>query len=188
MTSTGADLPGASTCSGVNDLLKDLRDKLQPFDKSKEEYNEKIKSLKYKKIDNVMVCEALQGIQVKNFKKYIENLQKRHKLPDKARQSFHDAMISDGKYGSANDFNLSENGEITMFFLECIVTKQNEKIDLAFATYNLSFKIQKEKETSSKKISFSMNKDKKDAFCKLYQKELYDCVDQKCKSEEKTES
>ena len=181
MTSTDDDLPG-------NDLLKDLRDKLQAFDKSKEEFNEKIKSLKYKKIDNVMVCEAVRGIQAENFKKYINDLQKRHKLPDKARQSFHDAMISDGKYGSANDFNLSEKGEITMFCLECIVTKQNEKINLVFATYNLSFKIKREKDTSGNKKSFSMNKDKKDAFCKLYQKELYDCVDQKCKSEEKTES
>jgi hypothetical protein len=75
-----------------------------------------------------------------------------------------------------------------MFFLECIVTKKNEKVDLAFATYNLSFKIHYEKETSSNKKGFSMNKDKKDAFCMLYQKELYDCVDRKCKSEEKTES
>jgi hypothetical protein len=182
MASTDDDLPGVSTSSEVNERFKDLRDKLKLFDKSEEECNknsEKIKSLKYKKIDNVMVCEALQGIPVEKFKKYIENLQKMHKLPHTARQSFRDAMISDEKHGSANAFNLSENGEITMFFLECIVTKKNEKVDLAFATYNLSFKIHN---------AFSMNKDKKDAFSMLYKKELYDCVDRKCKSEEKTES
>ena len=164
----------------VNKLLIDLRDKLKPSKEDKKYYG-KIKKYKYKNTTDVWECDALEGIPVKNFEEYLEKLQETHSLSDKVKKSFQDAMISNEKHGSPNDFNVSEEGEVTMFSLEYIVTKRNEKIDLAFAMYKLSFKISEE-ETSSDKKTFSISDGEKKAFRKYYQKELFNHVDQKCKS------
>ncbi|CAB4021827.1 Hypothetical predicted protein [Paramuricea clavata] len=184
------DSPSVITRRAINKLLKDLRDKLQPDKLTKEDnkYYEKIKKLKYKEMKDKWECDVLEGIPVEDFEKYIEELQERYSLPDKAKKSFLDVLISNEKHGSPNDFNLSENGEITMFSLEFITRRKNEKIDLVFAMYNLSFKIENE-ETSSNKKAFSMSDGKKHAFHKLYQEKLYNYVDKKCKEKaaEKTD-
>lgn len=172
-----------NTRRAINKLLNDLRDKLQPDKSTREDnkYYEKIKKLKYKQTKENWACDALEGISVEKFETYIEELQGRYSLPDKAKQSFLDVFISNEKHGSPNDFIFSENGEITMFSLECIVTRKNKKIDLAFAMYNLSFRIDNEEETSSKKKAFSMSDGKKNAFRKFYQEKLYNYVEKKCK-------
>ncbi len=113
--------------------------------------------MKYDQIKDEWACEAVEGVPIEEFDKYLDELQERYSLSDKAKKSFMDAMISNEKHGGPSEFNLSENSEITMFSLECIITRQNKKVDLAFATYNLYFKLHDEGETSDNKKVFSMS-------------------------------
>ena len=154
-------------------LLVTLRDQLQPEESTREESEqyEKIKKLKYRGFKDDWACEVVEGIPVKDFGKYLADLQKKYNLPDEAKKLLEDAFC--GKHGDCEKFHLSKKCEIKMFSMKCIVAKQNDKIDLVFATYNLYFKIHH--------TTFSMTDEMKNAFRKFYQEKLYKKVDQKCK-------
>ena len=171
------DSPSIRAPGVTNRLLIELSNKLQPSDKSTKEdqCSKKIKKLNHKVIKNVWACDAAEGIAVDNFATYVQELQERFSLPDKAKKSLLDILISKEKQGSPHEFTLSEN-EITMFSMECIGVNQNEKINLAFAMYDLHFKVDADSETGAWSISDSM----KNAFCKLYQIRLYKYVKEKC--------
>ncbi len=171
----------------VNQLLIALRDTLQPDKSTKKdkEYYKRIKKLKYDQIKDNWACEAVEGVPNEEFEKYLDELQQRYSLSDKVKYSFMDAMNSNEKHGGPSEFNLSENSEITMFSLEYTITRKSTKIDLAFATYNLYFKLHNEGETPDNKKVFSMSEGMKNAFRKLYQLKLYNYVDEKCISRKK---
>lgn len=171
------DSPSVRVRSVVNRLLTELRNKLEPSDKSikEDQYSKKIKKFKQNEIDSVWACDAVEGIPVDNFETYVDELQVRYSFPDKVKKPLLDILISKEKQGSPNEFTLSGN-EITMFSMEYIGVTQNQKIDLAFAMYKLHFKIDTGNETGTCSISDS----EKNAFCKLYQIRLYKCVKEKC--------
>ena len=171
------DSPSARVRGVINKLLIELCNKLQPCDKSTKEdqYSKKIKKLKHKQINDGWACEAAEGIPVDYFTTYVEELQERFSLPDKAKKSLLDILISKEKQGSPNEFTLSGN-KITMFSMEYIGVTQNQKINLAFAMYDLHFEVDTGNEIGVCSISDSM----KNAFCKLYQIRLYEYVKGKC--------
>ena len=104
--------------------------------------------MNHKVIKSVWACDAAEGIPVDNFATYVEDLQEKFSLPDKAKKSLLDILISKEKQGSPNEFTLSEN-EITMFSMEYIGVNQNQKINLAFAMYDLHFKVDADNETGA---------------------------------------
>ena len=176
------DSQSVGTSRLVNRLFIALRDKIQPEESTREDkkYYDKIEKFEYQKIQDDLVCDAVTGIPVEKFGKYLEELQERHQLPDKAKKAFEDALISSGKNEGLNEFK-SENGEIRMFSLEFVVFKQNQTINLASAMYYISLKNDEEEQTDGKMKPFTMSLKKKNAFIKLYKKRLYKSVDQKCK-------
>ena len=105
----------------------------------------KIKKLNHRRN---WACDAAEGIPVDNFATYVEDLQEKFSLPDKAKKSLLDILISKEKQGSPNEFTLPEN-EITMFSMEYIGVNQNQKINLAFAMYDLHFKVDADNETGA---------------------------------------
>lgn len=137
------DSPRSRKRGVINKLLIELRDKLEPSDKSAKEdqYYKKIKTLKHNQIKSDWACEAIEEIPLDKFATFVEGLQDRYSLPDTAKKSILDILISKEKQASCSQFMFPENGEITMFSMESIGIIKNQKIDLAFAMYNLKFKV-----------------------------------------------
>ena len=164
-------------------LFMTLRDQIQPEKSTREDkkYYDKIEKFEFKNIQQVSVCDAVAAISIEKFGEYVDELQEKHKLSDGAKKAFEDVLISSGKHGCFDEFSLSENGEIRLFLLECVVFKQDTTINLAFAMYNVSFKNDEEEKTDGEMKPFTMSLKMKNAFIKLYKKRLYKLVDQKCK-------
>ena len=159
-------------------LFGELREQMPKPDKSAKR---KIKKLLYTLFKENWQCDAFEGIKVEGFETYIDKLEETHNLPVKAKQSFRDALISSGNCKSLDDFSLSENGEISMFHLECIVKNKGKTIDLAFAFCNLNVKIEND-QTSSDARPFCMSDGTKNAFREYYRGELFKRVDEKYKA------
>ena len=172
------DSPRSRARGVINKLLLELRNKLEPSDKSAKEdqYYKKIKKLKHNQTKSDWACEAIEEMPLDKFATFVEGLQERYSLPDTAKKSILDILISKERHASSNQFTFSENSEITMFSMECIGMIKNQKVDLAFAMYNLHFKVDISSETESCTLGDSMEK----AFCKLYQIRLYNYVKTRC--------
>lgn len=180
-------------------LYKQLRNELQPSEesiKAVKNAEQLTNKLEYKKLKETYICDVFNEIAKKDFPEFVNEYQKRHELDDKTKASMLDAVRSDKRQGSWNDFEFDE-GKGKVVFVQVVAMKSNGKVNLAFAQYTLSYELSAMLEEwflfgfipiTSKvyadKTTLTISEEQKEIYRKMCQAKLYSHVNEKCSSNE----
>ena len=176
-----------------------LRDELQPSEesiKAVKKAEQLTNKLQYKKLKEAYICDVFNEIAKDDFPEFVNEYQKRHELDDKAKGSMLDAVRSDKRQGSWNDFEFDE-GKGKVVFVQVVAMKSNGKVNLAFAQYTLSYElsavleewflfgfIRLKSKVYADKTTLTISEEQKEIYRKMCQAKLYSHVNEKCRSNE----
>ena len=136
-----------TTMSGGVDILEKLfklfwrQDKIGvKSEKCQSEIN--VDELKYDRFVEKQRCNKDSEIPIHEFKEYVENLQKEFDLSDAAKSELLKGLDQEEKKVRDGSFEFEQGkGEIRL--LRSLTMKRNEKMDIAYAIYTLSFTLEK---------------------------------------------
>ena len=125
------------------DLLGKLRDKFIIPDevvKASEKCQSELEKLKFNKFKENFSLKSLTDISIEEFKVFADRLQKRFKLPDDIKESILDGLSGGENQEMLKSFHF-QDGEGNIHHARFITLKRNDKIDIAYAMYTLSFEL-----------------------------------------------
>ena len=191
-------MASVATASKAIDIHDKLRKSFQLSDvtrKKSNEFQQEIEKLTFKKFEEKYSCKSVKDIPVNDFEAFVTNrLQKRFGLPEDVKESLLDGLSAGENEETINHFHFKD-GQGYIHHGRFITVKRNDKMDLAYAVYTLSFELaEKEKvegayewwwllpvwnEKKTKEIQ-NLSESKKDKFSTWCKVKLYDSVAEEC--------
>ena len=178
-------------------LYKQLRGDLVPSEETMKDVKkcEKLlNGLTYNQNDDTFICEGFEEIAEEEFGAFVDEFAEIRKLGDKTRALLLQILRMKTRQGSSSDFTF-ENGKGKMYFEQIIAVRDNGKINLAIAKYELSFELTSMLEgrylfglipiktkVYADATTLTMTEHQKEIFKNMCKAKLYSHVNEKCRN------
>ena len=178
-------------------LYKQLSGDLEPSEEAMKDVKkcEKLlNGLTYNQNNESFICEAFEEIAEEEFEAFVDKFAEIRKLSDKTKASLLQILHMKTRQGSVSDFTF-ENGEGNMYFEQIFAVRNNGKINLAIAKYELSFELTAmleewylfglipiKNKVYADATTLTMTEHQKEIFQNMCKAKLYNHVNEKCRS------
>ena len=126
-----------------SDVFNNLRRNFKVSEKTVKEsakFQRELEKLKFTKFKEDFSFKSLKGMPIKEFKGFADRLQKRFELLDDVKNSLLDGLIADENQEMLKSFHF-DDGKGNIRHGRFITLKRNDKMDVAYAVYTLSFEL-----------------------------------------------
>ena len=178
-------------------LYKQLRGDLEPSEEAMKDVKkcEKLlNGLTYNQNNETFMCEAFEEIAEEEFGAFVDEFAEIRKLSDKTKASLLQILHMKTQQGCTSYFTF-ENGEGKMYFEQIIAMRNNGKINLAMAKYELSFELTAmleewylfgfipiKSKVYADANTLTMTEHQKEVFRNMCRAKLYSHVNEKCRN------